>query len=327
MAPRLIPIARTLLTALVGSWVALGAPPARAAQQPTAKLVYTRGKGAEGCPSKVDFIHAVESEMGRSPFVDEAPTTVVIDLGREDSVFVGRVKRLDQRGANVWPREPFTQQSCKKLVDDIALAVSIVLSAPIQPEAPASVLPIELRGAIGATMLSGLLPRPSALFFGSVGVRRTVVSVMIEGYGALPVTYVSPIGDVSALVAGGALVPCLHWRVLMGCAVVIAGAMRASGVPGIAGGKVALGAYVGVGARVGSEIPLVRHLSMRVSVDVLGAAVRPAIHVEALQGASDYCREAGVSATCSWRASPVFMSAGAAIVGYFGGPDERPKGR
>ncbi len=313
--------------ALVGSWVALSAPPANAAQQPTAKLVYTRGKGAEGCPSKQDFIRAVESEMGRIPFDDTASAAVVIDLQRSGPDFVGNVKHLNQRGQSVWQRDPFTQRRCDKLVDDVALAVSILLSAPIKPERPATVLPIELRGALGSTLLVGLLPRPSALFFGSVGVRRTLVSVMLEGYGALPVTYVSPVGDVSALAAGGALVPCLHWSVLMGCAAVMAGVMRASGVPGIAGGKVALSAYVGVGARVGWEIPMVRHLAIRFAMDVLGAAVRPAIHVEAPPGASDSCREAGVSATCSWRASPVLMSAGAAIVGYLGGPDERSKSR
>ena len=107
----------------------------RVAAADPARLVYTRGPGAEGCPDEVALQRAVAARLGYEPFSPSADLTMRVDVTSEGGGHLrGRI-RVDAAGVEKGfqtidggpPR--VGASSCDDLFASIALAVSVALDA------------------------------------------------------------------------------------------------------------------------------------------------------------------------------------------------------
>lgn len=159
---------------------------------------------------------------------------------------------------------------------------------PAPPAAPAATAPLpsptprpRIRIGAGPTVAFGTEPAPSIGVSALVGVRWSLFSIDVEGrYDAPSSTAGRPGGgSVSASLAAGSLVPCVHARWFVGCAVVSAGAARisASVEP-----ETHTRPYVGAGLRAGVEIPIIDPLVIQLAGDGLIAIVRPSASIDSV---------------------------------------------
>jgi hypothetical protein len=155
---------------------------------------------------------------------------------------------------------------------------ALALSAPVPDEAiaahDASPQPVpataslrlgaELRGAYG------LEPGPAAgaaAYAGaswkhaSVGMELEVDLPASDGFGAR--------SSVTAWLLAGSLVPCLRLEPLEACALFVVGRIDAT-ANGVVNPDERVAAYVGVGGRIGVEVPIAPRLSLRAHGDLLG---------------------------------------------------------
>lgn len=303
------------LALAAASIVSLSYGEARAAP-PATRLIYTRALGAEACPDERSFRAMLAQEVGSDPFVEEGPSMMVITIHRRDRTFEIIATRLNQDGMSVWSHAPFRGPDCEKAVKRAALAAIIELFPAPSPTPPVEPSKLGLRAAVAASMIAGLLPSPRVDIAAGFGARLSLFSIKLEAHVAPPISYDTPAGRATAMLVGGTLAPCLHWRVLVGCALVFAGAVRSVAEAYLDKGGFA--PFVGVGGRLGTEIPFTRYLAFSLGVDVLGTALRPGFKSSSAPEEANAC----VSSTdgpCFFRASPVFMNAGVGLVGLFGG--------
>src|SRR5580658_7755914 len=95
---------------------------------PSARLVYSRGPGAESCPDEAALRKAVASRVGYDPFFAWAEKTIVASLLRVDPKgFVARVHLVDGAGVEHGSRELRSDQTCADLLDAAALAIAIAI--------------------------------------------------------------------------------------------------------------------------------------------------------------------------------------------------------
>jgi hypothetical protein len=140
MTRRDLPIVIAISTA-----VAFSSRSAEAA--PSARLVYARGPGAEGCPDEHALREAIAARVGYDPFFPWAPLTISVEVSAVGGHLRGRIivetaniekgsQTIDgTRGPNG------SAASCEDLLGSIALAVSVVLDvdkakAAVAPEEP-----------------------------------------------------------------------------------------------------------------------------------------------------------------------------------------------
>ncbi|MFO0760113.1 MAG: hypothetical protein U0359_26765 [Byssovorax sp.] len=138
------------------------------------------------------------------------------------------------------------------------------LARPIGASSPRRPL-LSMGGWVGA--LNGVAPRPAAAFTLDLGLRWPLASVSVEGRATLPSGALVGAGagthHLEIALTTAALVPCLHYRTLVGCARVEAGDFRATGT------VTEHTLYAGVGGRVGAEVPIAPQLSARLAVDLM----------------------------------------------------------
>jgi hypothetical protein len=132
-------------------------------------------------------------------------------------------------------------------------------------------------GAVGSA--------PAAVVGGMVqaSARRGSFSVALEGRGDLPSStelYAGPmrVGEMQASLLIGSLVPCAHRGVLEGCVLLSGGTIRASGHD-LADSRHVSAPFLGVGARVGLEVPLGGVLSAGIHADVLAPITETILRV------------------------------------------------
>jgi hypothetical protein len=128
----------------------------------------------------------------------------------------------------------------------------------------------------------GTAPRPTLGLSLDAGLRWESFSMALEGHATLPggmdtseTTGIAG-SSVSISLLSAALVPCVHWRVLLGCALVEAGAVRLSSSSNLMlmQGSSSTGPYVAVGGRAGVEIKLgTDRVRLRLAADLLGVPV------------------------------------------------------
>jgi hypothetical protein len=113
-------------------------------------------------------------------------------------------------------------------------------------------------------------PAPAAVGLAlDVGVRWTAFSMSAEGR-AFPSATGPAQGGVDTVTTGlftGALVPCGHWRVIAGCAIVELGGMR--GVSNAAQPTSSVVFHAASGVRLGVEVRLDDHFALNFAGDVL----------------------------------------------------------
>ncbi|WP_437337980.1 hypothetical protein [Sorangium sp. So ce394] len=112
----------------------LAAPPALGQVPPGgARLSYTRGPGAEGCPEEQALRDVVAAQLGGTdPFVDGGGgRRVEVVLGRKGRHFLGEIALYDGDGRRLGGQE-LTSAACGALVEDVGTALAIVLR-PVRP--------------------------------------------------------------------------------------------------------------------------------------------------------------------------------------------------
>jgi hypothetical protein len=116
----------------------------RASANPSARLVYVRGPGADLCPNEDAVRKAVAARLGYDPFFLSAPTTIFVEASRDGDHFAAVVKLIDSQGVERGTRRLESQtRGCGDLIGTLALTISLVVdpvslaTAPTPPDASA----------------------------------------------------------------------------------------------------------------------------------------------------------------------------------------------
>lgn len=92
-----------------------------------ARLSYTRGPGAEGCPDEQALRDVVAAQLGGTdPFTDGGGRHVEVVLARKGRDFLGEIALHDAGGRRLGGQE-LTSPSCGALVEDVGTALAIAL--------------------------------------------------------------------------------------------------------------------------------------------------------------------------------------------------------
>lgn len=239
---------------------------------PSARLEYSVAAGLDGCPDE-RWVHAsVGARLGRDPFVDDAPTRVVVNISRGAPpalVALVEVTRPDGRVGKRTLESP--TGDCLELASAVELAVSLALDpaskrAPVvetpapppvkevvvvqpppvvaPPPAP-SVTPF---GRVGLLMTAGGLPGFSGGVLIGGGVLFRHFSVALEGRAHLPTRVLTSDSTTTTFLALASLVPCLELGRFSGCLVGSVGpfqfddgSQRQTSVMGQGGARVQVG--------------------------------------------------------------------------------------
>ncbi|WP_438032327.1 hypothetical protein [Sorangium sp. So ce204] len=106
------------------------AAPAASGQVPAggARLSYTRGPGAEGCPEEQALRDVVAAQLGGiDPFVGGGGgRRVEVAVGRKGRHFLGEIALFDSDGRRLGGQE-LTGAACGALMEDVGTALAIVL--------------------------------------------------------------------------------------------------------------------------------------------------------------------------------------------------------
>jgi hypothetical protein len=190
--------------------------------------------------------------------------------------------------------------------------------APIEPPAPqreqpppasarsntegGSSEPLAIRASLGTVASVGSAPGPAFGFTGQVAVRRSAMSIGIEGRHDFPVFVATQgSGGVASSLWLASLVPCVHHSFLAGCALGSAGALQGTGF-GVDRPQSQTTPYAAAGARVAAEFNADRWLFLQINVDFL----TPLTPTKLL-----------LNGTTAWVTPPASGALGLALVGNF----------
>lgn len=208
---------------------------------PGARLEYSVAPGIDGCPDE-RWVHAsVGARLGRDPFVDDAPTRVVVNISRGAPpalVALVEVTRPDGRVGKRTLDSP--TGDCLELASAVELAVSLALDpaskrAPVvEPPPPPPVKEVAVVvqpppvvepkavtpfGRVGVLMTAGGLPGFSGGVLVGGGVLLRHFSVALEGRAHLPTRVLTNDSTTTSFQALASLVPCLELGRVSGCLV------------------------------------------------------------------------------------------------------------
>lgn len=298
----------------------------------TVRLEYVRATGAEQCPEESYFRDTVERRVSYAPFATSAPARLLVTISREGARYRGRWEVLDAAGLvrrrDIPPAGVAALADCYNLVQGLGLAFAIELEplgravatvepAPVvpQPTPPPPARPVEAPSPpVKPTVvdrpyfvaLSGLAafaetPDPAGGASLAFGRRWGWWSLSGEVHALLSLNNALDGGIHSTLYrVTGVLLPCAHWRWLLGCAVLEAGALGAtSDAPQPLSGSSFVG---GAGLRLGLQVPLGDRIALRLAADGLIALPRVALVLDGLE---------------RWRTPAVSASAGGGFVALF----------
>lgn len=322
----------TLRTFLAFAVVVI-APLVWAADRPSARLSYAKKPNAAVCPDEEGFRARIAGRLGYDPFRDDADRTVVVTFSREGGTY--RAKLELKEGGKVGTRV-LTAADCNELASSTALAVAIAIdplggapaapSASSAPSASASVAPKASSSAaptvivkptplpppsspdtyptvtLGAIGVYGGGPELAGGLTAGVGLHLPSFSLGIEGRVDAETSKPGPKGGrVSASILSGALVPCMHHEVLLGCLLLEYGSLRGNG-SGVTDARSDRSPWGALGVRLGIEASLFGPIAFRVHADALAALTRTTLQVQ------------GVDA---WSSPPFQFLGGLAVVGRF----------
>ena len=101
---------------------------AHATERPSARLVYVRGAGADGCPDEAGVRSAVAARLGYDPFTADASKTIAVAVVRPGSSFQAKIEVRDASGASKGTRRLDSKATeCAELAGAITLAISIAI--------------------------------------------------------------------------------------------------------------------------------------------------------------------------------------------------------
>jgi hypothetical protein len=291
------------LAAFLGilSGTALGAdpPPALQPAPRPVRLDYQRGPGAERCPEEQAFRdHAGGyAQTSGDLFASDVAARLVVTLGRRGYGYEGTAVLYDAAGGVYWsttfpPPSRAPAASCADLVDSLALSATykidqivpqplppaplpsappISAPPPPPPDAPS---PFAFRVGAAAWLDVATALRPAVGVSFALGFRASWFSLDVEGRWDPPAGGMLEGVELSTSRFVGALVPCGHAGYFVGCALAEVGPIWGT----VTGGGVTTGTqktlYVAAGGRLGAEVPIAPHLTLRPAVD-LTLAIQP----------------------------------------------------
>jgi len=283
------------------------AAPAIAAPPATVQLRYTRGPGADHCPDEQTIRNAVAVRLGYEPWDPASERVVVVRIAKRGELLEARLRLQGAAGQRTGERVLRTRRlDCAELAASVELAISIAIdplsvvrpasapasapttrlaatqpAVPRPPSAPTPrsratprpAVPLRLSASVGGGLALGAAPAVTGGLGLQVSLRRGWWSLGAAGRFDLPARQEVPGGSVSGSLLAGKLLGCLHFRFGSGCALLAAGALRAAGHDLAEAQRSSL-PYVGAGARLAVELPLVSVLSLRLHADLLVALTR-----------------------------------------------------
>lgn len=278
---------------------------ASARGESTARLDYRRDAGAEDCPDEAGLRRAVTERLGRDPFDDTSESRFTVSITGSPGALVGRITREGDAGQAEGVRELSGRGSCSELVDALALALSLAINpelalggppaapppverptppepaprADAAPRAATTAAPRDTRFhfALGPVVygVAGASPEPTFGFGGVLRVRRTDLSLSLEGrYDLTAKKELATAGQLETQLAAGLLVPCVHFSQIniQTCAVGAVGRLRAA-APSVPVATPASGVYAAAGLRLAVEMTDLPYARLAVRLDVLASLV------------------------------------------------------
>jgi hypothetical protein len=277
-----------LLTAALASASSTAAAPV---EKSTAHLVYDRGDLSQ-CPEEAEVRDAVAARLGYDPFDPSSHTTVTAVIMRDQARLRAHIElRNPNTGASGRRELTSAQRDCTELASAMTLAISIAIDprsltrpagTPAARELPAPMVPpaappphedvqvlprgptprdgVHVVGGGLGSLAYGMTPSATVAPVLFAGVRVGRLSVRVEGRFYAPTAEeASPTGSVRGSILGGALSPCVHFGVGVGCAVLLLGSFHGEG-RGVDVPQEQSALYAASGLRIGLELPLARHL-------------------------------------------------------------------
>jgi hypothetical protein len=193
----------------------------------SARLVYSRGPGAEQCPNEEALRAAVGTRLGYDPFFAWAHDTLFVEITRKDGAFLVRIKLVDDNNMQRGAREISVKgQDCSAVIDAIGLTTSLTIdpssllgagpsssspsspasaapASPVEPlpdvpslgavppndaPTPARSEPVSAHAGLGAIGSVGGAPSPAAGAALSAGLAWQALSIDLEARADLPAT-------------------------------------------------------------------------------------------------------------------------------------------
>ena len=147
------------------------------------------------------------------------------------------------------------------------------------PPAPASEERTRLRLGLGGEGALGFAPRSSFGATAAIGLDLGTFSIDLEGRRDAPTTAAVGRGNITTAVSLASLVPCLHRRAVVVCAVASLGALQAKG-GGVDVTSSQSSVFVGVGLRGGVEVPISKAFSLFARLEVLAPLIRTSVRLD-----------------------------------------------
>jgi hypothetical protein len=269
------------------------------------RLDYDRQAGAAACPDDVTIRAGVTSRLGYDPFSDQANDRMRVTLRENGRVLEARIELVDALGNLRAERRLVSHGGdCAELASSVELAMAIAIDPLGTAPSPAEEKPLaggaptkEMRqapdrgtsaeaattpAATGSSPSRPLLKRVEAGIIGSLGwlpaanlglragggLQGEVLSLSIEARADLPASKSLRVGQASAWLLAGSLVPCVHARGASACALATVGAMHVAGGGGLENPQHATLPYLALGVRVAASLPLTPTVSLAVHGDL-----------------------------------------------------------
>jgi hypothetical protein len=262
----------------------LWSAPARADVPRPVRLDYERHLAA--CPDAAAIRAGVRSRLGYDPFSDQANDCMRVTIRESGRVLEARIELADAQGKlRALRRLVSRNRDCAELASSVELAMAIAIDPLVSTAAPPvakpptsgaraepatspSSPPLATRVEAGIIGAAGWLPAANLGVRAGVGLQGEVLSLGIEARADLPATKSLRVGEASAWLLVGSLVPCVHARVVSACALATAGALHVAGKGGLVSPRQATLPYLGFGLRLAGALPITEKLSLALHGDV-----------------------------------------------------------
>ncbi len=262
-------------------------------------LVYEHPANA-GCPDESELRRLVAARLGTDPFVANAAAQVAVRIQSQEHQLQAEVVLENPVGTPRGKKVLTTKGPCVALASSVAMTVALIVDPVIKRvEQVPVVVEIETEPIKSATQS---LPVPASApstqwqlaagISGDAGLslglqptmrlegraRWSLVSMGLEGRIGWPVSAALTQGRLRTSAFLAALVPCLHWWWLRGCADVTLGAMRLEGLD-LIDARTSTVFQALVGLRMVLAIPIARWLQLAAMVSGTAALTRPSVIV------------------------------------------------
>jgi hypothetical protein len=250
--------------------------------------VALRYEAPAGCPDEPALRQLVAARLGVDPFLPEAPSIVTVKV-LSGELLQAEVA-LESPGAPI-RRKTLTGKDCTELVQSVAVTVALVVDPVLKRAEPEPVVVEEKKPEPAPPPVPVKEPPPPAdeplhwvlSVGGSANVGQAIsvqpnlrletrlrlgpiFSIGLEGRIAFPVTGSLTQGALTTSAMLGAVVPCLHWKWLAGCADFTAGSLRLEG-QALASARAASVFHAMVGLRAVLSVPLSSHFAVGAMIE------------------------------------------------------------